>query len=162
MKDLSKMTAEELSQLIGEASALLASNSIVSMPTVKSEPEPERTGQLDSTLMGESGDEFELVLSAKAFKGSEKCWLARLDYNEKHKMVRNRCFVDADLVDRKQQSARVWTERKVFKVQLNQGDWLEFCQAGSAKYDTREIVQYKDGKFIDQRGDEIETDFERI
>jgi len=32
MKDLSKMTAEELSQLIGEASALLASNSIVSMP----------------------------------------------------------------------------------------------------------------------------------
>ena len=67
MKDLSKMTAEELSQLIGEASARLANNSIVSMPIVKSEPESEQTGQLAGNLMGESGDEFELVLSAKAF-----------------------------------------------------------------------------------------------
>lgn len=161
MKDLKEMTNEELSQLIAQASALLANKSNDSIALVKPEAESDLSEQLESNPE-EGKAEFELVLRARAFKGSKKCWLARLDYNEKHKMVRSRSFLDAELVDRKQQSARVWTERKLFKVQLNQGDWLEFCQTGSAKYDSREIVQYKDGKFLNQRGDEVETDFERI
>ena len=106
-------------------------------------------------------DQFKITLIASSFKGTEACHLARLEKNDDGQVI-DKIQIAPDFSNKQKHTARTWTETNTYSIGLADGDWIEILEAGSARNDSHDVVQYVGGKFVSKDGREVETDFKKL